>query len=85
MRSGTPISILVLCFLYFLPTAIAKKGNVPKAFASMPPSSIKHEDSAVLKELKDTIKKQAAEIDALRKGFQVMNLEDFLSGLPKWI
>lgn len=67
MRSGTPISILVLCFLYFLPTAIAKKGNVPKAFASMPPSSIKHEDSAVLKELKDTIKKQAAEIDALRK------------------
>jgi cation transporter-like permease len=66
MRSVIPVVVAVFSFAILPQSTIATKSEIPRAFAKMPPSS-KHEDSAVLRELKETIKKQAAEIDALKK------------------
>lgn len=67
MRSGIAIVLLLVHTLVILtPRTSATKSATPRVYARMPPR-VKNVDSTVLNELKETIKKQAAEIDSLRK------------------
>jgi cation transporter-like permease len=83
MRSVLPAAVSLLSFIILPQSAIAHNFNRPSGFAiATMPTSSKNEDSAVMRELKDTIKKQAAEIEAFKKSIGLKAVPSAGHGAP---